>query len=128
MTFGFVAPPFGSLWSEIGWLLDPAVKRGSNDWSDVHRALSDGRAQLWLTLDPTPINATVTRMDGDTLEVWLCGGRVLAGAVQFLEVILQAARAAGATSARIVGRKGWARVLAPYGWQPVGDELVKDLA
>lgn len=128
MNFGFVPPPFGALRDDIRWLLDPAVIRGGNSWLDVEGRLEDGTAQLWLTVDPDPINATVTRMDGTTIEIWLCGGRVLSGALPFLETILEAAKAAGATDARIVGREGWARVLAPYGWHTAGDELVKDLA
>jgi len=77
---------------------------------------------------PAPINATITRMDGDTIEIWLCGGAVLNGALCYLETILKAAREHGAKNARIVGRKGWERILEPYGWRPVDDELVKDLA
>lgn len=128
MTFGFVPPPFGVLWADIRRLLDKAVRRGGNDWSDVQRELGSGRAQLWLTVEHAPINATVTRMDGKTLEIWLCGGRVLPDALRFLDTILNAASEDGATDARIVGRRGWARTLAPRGWRVVGDELVKELA
>ncbi len=74
-----------------------------------------------------PINATVSRMDGKTVEIWLCGGSVLAGSLHYLETILSAARDAGATDARILGRKGWQRALRGYGWQISGDELVKGL-
>lgn len=121
-------PPFGELWLEIATLLNDAVVKGGNDWADVETALETGHAQLWLTIADKPINATVTRMDGTTLEVWLCGGSVLAGSLHYLETILAAAKGDGATDARIVGRKGWLRVLKPYGWQQIGDELVKDLA
>lgn len=127
MRFGFVPPPFGELWGDIRGLLDRAVRRGGNDWANVERSLSDGRAQLWLAVIDKPVAAMVTKKDGATLEVWLAGGAVLSGAVPFLETTLKAARETGATKARIVGRKGWARVLTPYGWRTEGDELVKDL-
>lgn len=107
-------------------LLDGAVRRGKNDWGEVISALVDHRAQLWLTVTDKPIAAMVTRMDGRTLEVWLAGGAVLAGSVPFLETAIAAAKADGATNGRITGRKGWRRVLHPYGWRQNGDDLVKD--
>lgn len=115
------------MWGDVHRLLDRAVTRGGNDWPDVRQKLEDGRAQLWLAVTDAPIAAMVTTKDGRTLEVWLAGGAVLSGAVPFLETTLEAAREAGATNARIVGRKGWARVLAPYGWRVSADELVKEL-
>jgi hypothetical protein len=68
----------------------------------------------------------VTRIDGDTLEVWLAGGAVLSGSVPHLETAIEASRAAGTTNGRIIGRKGWERVLRPWGWRREGDYLVKD--
>jgi len=128
MNFGHVPAPFSAgLWRDVVRLLAKAMERGGNDWNDLADSLGSGLSQLWITQTDKPINATVSRMDGDTVEIWLCGGNVLAGALPFLETILEAARMAGATNARIIGRKGWVRVLRPYGWRPDGDELVKDL-
>lgn len=126
MTFGFVPPPFGALWPSIFALLDRAVARGKNDWVEVSDDLASGAAQLWLTVTDRPVAAMVTRIDGDTLEVWLAGGAVLSGSVPSLETAIEASKAMGTTNGRVVGRKGWARVLAPYGWRVRGDELVKD--
>lgn len=125
MNFGFVPPPFGALWPDVRKLLGKAVQRGGNNWSDVRQKLEDGRAQLWMTVAGKPINAAVTKMDGNTLEIWLCGGRVIPDAVHLLEVALNAAEEGGATNARIIGRKGWERVLRPYGWRREGEMLVK---
>lgn len=128
MTFGYVAPPYGPLWPTIFQLLDKSVQRGGNDWDEVASDLRDGRAQLWLVVTDKPIVALVTRMDGDTFEVWLAGGAVLSGTVHFLETAIEAAKAAGATNGRIIGRKGWERVLRGYGWRHDGEHLVKDWA
>lgn len=130
MNFGYVPPPFAAgLWGKVAPLLSAAVTRGGNDWQDVAEQLADQRAQLWLTeVDGEPVAAMVTRLDGDTIEVWLAGGAVLSGSVPFLDVAIDAAREAGATNGRIIGRKGWARVLRSYGWHPAGDSLVKDWA
>lgn len=126
MTFGYVAPPYGVLWPAITDLLDPAVKRGGNDWAEVEDGLRSERSQLWLTIEDKPVAAMVTRIDGDTFEVWLAGGAALSGSVPFLETAIEASKAAGTTNGRIIGRKGWARVLRGYGWRVEGDELVKD--
>lgn len=126
MTFGFVPPPYGALWPCVEALLDRAVHKGGNDWQEVRDSLESGLAQLWLTVTDKPIVAMVTRLDGNTLEVWLAGGAVLSGSVPFLETAIEASKQAGATNGRIIGRKGWQRVLAPYGWRCEGDCLVKD--
>ena len=125
MNFGYVPHPFGDAWRDARRLLDKAVTKGGNRWIDVVRALSSGRAQLWLAIEGRPTSALVTRMDGTTLEVWLCGGAVLGRSLGCLETVIAAARQDGATDGRIVGRKGWLRVLKPYGWRQAGDELVK---
>lgn len=128
MTFGFVPYELsGPLWDDVVDLLDTAVRKGGNEWADVEACLNDGRAQLWVTLLDKPIAAMVTKLDGETIEIWLAGGKVLSTSVPFLETALMAAREEGATNARIVGRKGWERILKPYGWRPLGDELVKTL-
>lgn len=125
-SFGYVPPPYGPLWGDTERLLDRAVKWGRNDWSEVRRSLESGHAQLWLTITDHPVAAMVTRMDGPTFEVWLAGGAVLSGSVPFLETAIAAARETGATNGRIIGRVGWRRVLAPYGWREDGDCLVKE--
>lgn len=127
MTFGYVPPPFGDLWGDIRRLLDPAVIRGGNEWEEVEALLNDSRAQLWLTTeDEVLVAAMVTRKDGDTLEVWLAGGKVLSGSIPHLETAIEAATRGGMTNGRIIGRKGWARVLQAYGWRQNGEDLVKD--
>lgn len=126
MNFGYAPPPLGDQWEDIKALLAPAVERGGNDWAELTTALDTNRAQLWLTTDPHPVAAMVTRKDGDTLEIWLAGGAVLSGSVPFLETAIEASKQAGMTNGRIIGRKGWDRVLRGYGWHRSGDDLVKE--
>lgn len=121
-------PPYGDLWDDIERLLDKAVKRGGDDWGDVCDRLSGGEAQLWLAVDEGPVAAMVTCIEANTLEIWLAGGAVLSGCVPFLETTIEASKAAGTTNGRVVGRKGWERVLAPYGWRRDGKHLVKEWA
>lgn len=125
LRFGFVEPPYGNLWADVRRLLDKAVKRDGHSWEDVERELDSLRSQLWLAVRDRPVAAMVTKLDGKTLEVWLAGGDVLSGALPFLETAIAAAKEAGATNGRIWGRKGWERVLRPYGWHRDGELLVK---
>lgn len=121
-------PPFED-WGTIRDLLDRAVTRGGNDWAEVEAGLADGRAQLWLGTDGNePVVAGVSRIDGDTLEIWLVGGMVLSGFVPSLGTVIAASKEAGTTNGRITGRKGWRRVLQPFGWRPMGEDLVKEWA
>ena len=125
MNFGHVPAPLG-VWEGIAeQFLFPAAQRGGYEWDEVAADLAEHRAQLWIADDGSPRAAMVTRRDGDTLEVWLAGGAVLSGCVPFLDIALKAAT--WARRGRLTGRKGWARVLAPYGWRPSGDDLVKEL-
>lgn len=125
MNFGFVPPPLNGAAGDAHRLLGNAATRGGYEWEEVEEALQSGTAQLWLAVEDGPVAAMVTRMDGQTLEVWLAGGAVLSGAVQFLETAIAASREAGATDGRIWGRRGWERVLAPYGWRRDGELLTK---
>lgn len=126
MRFGFVPPPFGAEWEDAKALLSKAVERDGNDWARLTEDLDNHRAQLWLTVTDRPVAAMVTRIDGDTLEVWLAGGAVLSGSIPFLETAIEASKEAGTTNGRIIGRKGWERVLRGYGWRKSGDDLVKE--
>lgn len=127
MTFGFAPPPWGEWWPDVALMLLPAARRGGDSIYQVEADLRAGLAQLWLTMHAgEPVAAMVTRIDGDTLEVWLAGGAVLSGSVPFLETAIEASKAAGTTNGRIKGRKGWARVLRDYGWRSQGEFLVKD--
>lgn len=127
MNFGFVPNPLEQDWWTSKQLLAGAMERFGNEWLDLEDSLRDGRAQLWLAVTNKPVAAMVTRRDGDVMEVWLAGGDVLSGCVPFLEIAERAARSNGMTKGRITGRKGWARVLEPWGWECSGDDLVKEL-
>jgi hypothetical protein len=126
--FGFVPPPYDDLtWSAVFGLLDTAVRRGGNDWIEVSDDLATGRAQLWLgTVGDRPEIAAVSRLDGDTFEVWLAGGPIVPKWLPHLETAVEASKEAGTTNGRIIGRKGWERVLRPLGWRRDGDDLVKE--
>jgi hypothetical protein len=128
MEFGYCPDPMGQWWPETLAMLHPAIERGNNDQIELETKLSAGRAQLWIATDPEPVAALVSQKDGETLEIWLVGGAVLDGCVPFLAIIERAAIEGGMTNGRISGRQGWARVLKPWGWRVVGNDIVKELS
>lgn len=124
MTFGYVpTPALGQYEKAKGYLL-PALSHGGYTWDECDRLIQSGHAQLWMSDEA----ALVSRRDGDTLELWLCGGRVVNASDRFLEVIEQAAKEAGMQWMRVTGRRGWERHLKQFGWVRVGEDLMKDIS
>ena len=123
MNFGYVPSPAAAQLTKARQYLVPALQRGGYTWDECARLIDSGHAQLWMSDEA----ALVSRRDGDTLELWLCGGRVVNASDRFLEVIERAARESGLQWMRLTGRKGWDRHLAKWGWIKVGEDLVKDI-
>ena len=111
----------GAEWSRCrAWLL-PALVDATED--EVVSALATGEAQLW----PGERAALVTQLiRPDCLHVWLAGGD-LAEILAMRPGLEAWGRAQGARAMTINGRRGWARVLARFGFEPDGEELRKAL-
>lgn len=123
MSFGYVPSPATAQLAKAKAYLAPALSRGGYTWDECSRLIDSGHAQLWMSDEA----ALVSRRDGDTLELWLCGGRVVNASDRFLAVIERAARDSGMEWMRLTGRKGWDRHLAKWHWVKVGEDLVKDI-
>lgn len=123
MSFGYVPSPASAQLEKAKTYLAPALSRGGYTWDECSRLIDSGHAQLWMSDEA----ALVSRRDGDILELWLCGGRVVNASDRFLAVIEQAARDSGMEWMRLTGRKGWDRHLAKWNWVKVGEDLVKDI-
>lgn len=123
MNFGYVPSPASAQLEKAKSYLLPVLNVGGYSWEECTILIDSGHAQLWMSDEA----ALVSRRDGDTLELWLCGGRVVNASDRFLEVIEQAARDGGMTWMRLTGRKGWDRHLAKWNWVKVGEDLVKDI-
>lgn len=124
MTFGYVPSPAAGQWQKALGYLKPALARGGYTWEECAKLIDSGHAQLWMSDEA----ALVSRRDGDTLELWLCGGRVVNASDRFLEVVERAAMESGMRWMRVTGRKGWERHLSRFGWVRVGEDLIKDIA
>ncbi len=124
MRFGYIPSPDTGQVDRARGYLTPALERYGYKWEECLSLIESGHALLWMSDEA----AIVTRDDGDTLELWSCGGRVVNASDQFLAVIEQAARQHGFKRIRLTGRKGWARHLAKWGWVEIGEDVIKELS
>lgn len=109
--------------------LAQAIERagGTHDLRrDVGPMLMDGRAQWWGGGDAAIVTEMLDYPNLRAVNYWLVAGR-LAPALALQGRIDAWARAQGATVACAVGRPGWSRVLAPYGWEAWGVAYRKPL-
>jgi hypothetical protein len=107
------------VWSDLGPLLEPAVKR-SPDKPDVLARLLFHDAQLWAVYDAgLPVAAIVTQIQLGREKrclIWLVGGsRLREWAGDFIAKLEHWARSLGCVTLRGVGRPGWARIVKTFG-------------
>lgn len=104
------------------WIL-PALKDATE--AELIADLNAGAAQLWEGVR----SAFVTQVSPEprTMHCWLAGGD-LAELRSLVPGIEAHARAIGCLFASVDGRKGWERVLRPYGYEREGAELRKALS
>lgn len=124
MNFGFVPPPIARwLWGQVEPLLLSALHT-DDDIADVYADITTGHAQLWVARDTEVTGAAVTRkgqVEGrEVVEIWLMGGQM--ADVPHILTIAEAAREVGAQALMLHGRKGWLRVLKPYGWKKIKED------
>lgn len=111
-------------WSWISSFLD----RVKSDWKplDVRRALMKREAQLWAMEDGKPRAIWITKLEADTGLLWIAAGSPLLTGLEFFREHTEPwFRAKGCKRVRIIGRKGWKKVLPDY--EEVGIVLEKSL-
>jgi hypothetical protein len=108
------------VWPLCAHLIRAAMRRGDlGAFAPIEEAVLAGRALLWLATDGAIIHAAAVTQLAQTewrkvCEIVACGGRDRRLWIHLIETIEDFARAEGCAATRIVGRKGWARVLAQY--------------
>jgi hypothetical protein len=94
--------------------------------ADLAEALRAGRVRIWMGEGAVLATELAAEPDGPCLHVWLAAGRL--SQVLALRPGLEAwARGAGCARITLDGRKGWARVLAPFGYRRAGHEIERRL-
>ena len=107
------------IWPTVSHRIRLAIdKVGFSNFEDIERDILQGGSLVWLAWDGKEILAVaVTQITGDICTIVGCGGK---GLLLWRDLIckLEAyARAEKCSRMRIIGRKGWARVLTNY-WSP----------
>jgi hypothetical protein len=110
------------VWPRVAGLIEAAMRRGDlSSFAAVAAAVSAGRAQLWVACNSEGSEiaaATVTELHQPQRRKYCvivaCGGYDMTRWLHLLAPIEDWARAEGCDAMRIMGRKGWARVLPDY--------------
>ena len=94
-------------------------KGGVSDFADVERAVLSGAHLLWLAADATTIYAAavtaLATVNGERhCTIVACGGRARERWLPLIATLEAFARAEGCRAIRILGRRGWARLLPDY--------------
>lgn len=99
---------------------------GYSDIDDVMADLYNGHAQLWETDTATVVTQIVQHPNFRVFNVWLAGGD-MDGVISLLEEGERFAKANGCSYMEVTGRKGWKRILQPYGFVEDAVVLSKEL-
>lgn len=108
------------VWPHTRSLIKRAMDRTRlGNFEDIEREVLAGMQQLWLAWNGSEIKAAaVTRLVCVNHEriciIVACGGRDRAQWLPLIAGIEQFAKDEGCSAVRIIGRKGWQRILADY--------------
>ena len=111
-------------WSAVGPILGRATdeSHGRHSVMSVHDDLVEGRKQLWIAFEDLDIKGIVVTRVVDyphrrVLLIQFCAGDGLEEwRGPMLDLLEMYAMDVGCDGLELVGRKGWARMLAQHGW------------
>jgi hypothetical protein len=103
------------LWPIVSGLIKKAIDRGFLQFAEVEKSVLSGDWLLWLVVDSQQIRAAlVTMLTHDACEIVALSGFGAGDWIHLIKGIEKYARAEGRARVRIIGRKGWARLLPDY--------------
>lgn len=107
------------VWPLISQFILDAMRRGDNGtFENVEHDVLNGRALLWLAVSEKIEAAAVTQVDKteNSKVCWIvaCGGEHCERWIGLLDPIEEYAKTVGCNAVRLMGRKGWERVLKNY--------------
>lgn len=120
------------IWPHVRFLIWHAMRRGGlSSFGPLERSVLAGVALVWLALDGKELRAAaVTELAvtewGKSCTIVACGGNGMREWLPLITGLEKYAIAEGCGVMRIVGRKGWARMLPEYGARVI--ILEKDLS
>jgi hypothetical protein len=119
------------MWPRVSPMLKTAMQRGDlGTFEELEADVLNERALLWLawncvTIEGVAVSQIAGTERGKCCFIVACAGQNAWRWLHLLEKIEQYAKAEGCRATRIIGRKGWARMLPEY--QSVRVVLEKEL-
>jgi len=102
------------IWPYVGPLIKLAIDRGFSDFSAIEANVFDGLHLIWLAWDGKKIRGVaLTGLVGDACEIIAAAGE-RKQFMHLISVLEDYARAENRKRMRIIGRKGWKRLLPEY--------------
>lgn len=108
------------IWPHVSHLIRRAMERADLGlFTPVERDVLAGHALLWIATDGTHIEAAaVTQLERTETRklctIVACGGSAMRDWLHLIGQIEEFARAESCDATRIIGRKGWTRMLTEY--------------
>jgi len=121
MYLGLVRPEeIPVVWPHVRFKLQRAIERVGLDRFD-EEAVFDGRHLLWAAYDLEGVHAAcTTALDVDGIcTIVACGGKKMKQFLPLLSHIEFYYRNQGCKAMRIIGRRGWSRVLPDYKFKAI---------
>lgn len=125
------------VWGVLSPFIGMAMQYGlkTHDLSDILRGVKDGSFSLWAVMNEKDklCGSAITCVEVyPKLKIaslrWLGGNGIDEWLETSLKVLASWARLNGCSFVRSYGRKGWEKMLQPYGWETVGSLVLLDLA
>lgn len=108
------------VWPKAVEMIAAAMRKGGlSAFAPVEESVLAGKSLLWLAWDGTNVRAAaVTELQQTEWKkaciIVACGGSDINGWINLIHPIEGYAKAEGCQAMRIMGRRGWARVLSNY--------------
>lgn len=103
------------VWGHARPLIKAAIdETGISDFADIENDVLSGDQLLWLAWSDRIEAAATTRLSRNACILTACSGENRERWLPLIGQIEDYARAEGARTMRIFGRKGWSRVLSGY--------------
>lgn len=122
------------VWNDVAPMIADVARRGGNCWTvdSIRERLIAGTMQLWVaTVGERFGGIVVTDVHpssaGKTCSMPIIWGDALHEWIDRLDAIEAWARDAGCVRLEGIGRDGWQKPLAPYGWRKTGIVIEKRL-
>lgn len=123
---------FNEAWARSTPFIEKALAKSGNEYTvdDVLREVEHSHAIFFPVKNGAAIFKVALYPQRRLLRIWLYGGKTETGRAN-LDAIMEAADHFAAEhecdGIELVGRKGWEKVLRPYGYRYKSVTLIKDL-